>query len=318
MKKAGFLLFVLITALQAYSQRIAPPDIRFLRAKEDSLQIQTEKMAVGRELSERVSADSIFTRLLVRALKTKNSFYYPFDSLEGRGISKLYAPDSSFRIYTWQLNINENLTLQHGAIQMRTADGSLKIFPLIDKSDVTKNPSDSIGDNKGWMGAVYYKIIQKNYNGHNYYTLLGFDQNNIRSDKKLMDILEFVNGQPVFGNKLFVFQDANQYQKNMARFILEYKKEATPRLSYDAEMDAIVFDELISETNEPKKKFTMIPDGEYEGFKWTNGKWVYTTNLFGGTPVKKYSEPQTIRDANGNIDPTKLKGGETDPPSGPN
>lgn len=57
--------------------------------------------------------------------------------------------------------VSENLTRQHGAIQMKTADGSLKIFPLIDKSDVTQNIIDTAANNKGWIGAVYYRIIQK-------------------------------------------------------------------------------------------------------------------------------------------------------------
>ena len=317
MKKTGFFFLGLLLSLQAFCQQISAPDLRLLRSKEDSLKIQAQKISEGKQLADRVSADSIFTRTFVRALKTTNSFYYPFDSLQN--ISKLYPPDSSFRIYTWQLVINENLTLQHGAIQMRTADGSFKRFPLIDRSDITKNPADTIAGNEAWMGAVYYKIIQKTFDGHTYYTLLGFDQNNIRSDRKIMDILEFVNGKPVFGNKLFVIENGNVYQKNMARFILEYKKEASPRLSYDPDMDAVVFDELVSESNEPNKKYTMIPDGEYEGFKWKAGKWVYTTDLFGKAPVKKYSEPQTIRDAGGNIDDSKLKGREQDvSPANPN
>ena len=49
---------------------------------------------------------------------------------------------------------------------------------------------------------------------------------------------------------------------------------------YDPEMDMIVFDHLISESNEPQKKFTLIPDGDYEGFKWQNGKWVHVEKVF--------------------------------------
>ena len=208
--------------------------------------------------------------------------------------------------------INENTIRQHGAIQMKTADGSFKVFPLIDKSDVIINQTDSIADNKGWMGAVYYKIIEKSYNQRTFYTLLGFDENNIKSDKKIMDVLEFVNGQPVFGNKIFVIENSNSYQKQMARYILEYKKEAAARLSFDAELEAVVFDELTSESNTPNKKWTLVPDGEYQGFLWKNGKWVLTTNLFAGAPPKKYTAEKTIRDAKGTIDETKVKGGETE------
>ncbi len=316
MKIIRLLIIIILSSYFAQAQRITGSDYAFLKKKEDSLKIIGLKIVQGRTSADRLYADSVFTRLLVRALITKNSFYFPFDSIIN--VSKLYAPDSSFRIYTWQLMINENMIRQHGAIQMRTTDGSFKRFVLIDKSDVTTNMSDTIGNNLGWMGAVYYKIIQKKHEGRTFYTLLGFDENNIRSDKKIMDILEFVNGQPVFGNKIFVTGNNSNFSKSMARFILEFKKEASPRLTYDKDLDAIVFDELVSETNEPKKKWTLVADGEYEGFKWKNGKWYYTSNIFGGEPVKKMSIPNPIRDNNGNIDNNKLKGAEPDkenPPS---
>ena len=126
-----------------------------------------------------------------------------------------------------------------------------------------------------------------------------------------MDILEFVDGKPVFGNKLFVINNNPAMSKTMTRFIYEFKKQAAPRLSYDADLDAIVFDELESENKTPKKKWTLISTGEYEAFKWKNGKWVYTSNAFGNEPPpKKASVPLPIRDANGNVDPTKIKSEE--------
>lgn len=315
MKSRGLLVCSLLLGLWSNAQRISAADYKFLKKKEDSLKVQSFKLALGRNPSDRFTADSIFTRMFVRALKTKHSFYYPFDSI--LNVSKLYAPDSSFRIYTWQLMINENTIRQHGAIQMKTPDGSFKRFPLIDKSDITINTADTIGNNEVWMGAVYYKIIQKSHGGQTYYTLLGFDENNIRSDKKVMDILQFVNGQPIFGHKIFVRENSNVYQKNMARFILEYKKEASARLTYDQELDAVVFDELASETGDANKKWTLIPDGEHEGYKWINGKWVHMTNIFRGAPPTKYSAPLPVRDAKGTIDETKIKGGEPEVPGSP-
>jgi hypothetical protein len=313
MKRIAFILLAVMLSCSLFAQEISKPDYKILQKKEDSLKRIAMNIITGRNSGDRFLADSGFTRILVRALSTKNSFYYPFDSLIN--ISKLYAPDSSFRIFTWQLMINENTIRQHGAIQMRTADGSLKAFPLIDRSNVTDNMADTIANNLGWMGAVYYRIIQKSYQGRNYYTLLGFDENNIKSDKKIMDILEFVDGKPVFGNKIFVIENSNVYQKNAARFILEFKKEAVTRLSYDPDMDVIFFDELVSESNEPNRKWTLVPDGEFQGFKWINGKWVYKTQIFDGPPPVKYIAPTTIRDANGNVDPSKLK---EETPSSPN
>ena len=309
MKIWTFFLILFFTTSSLFAQQITTTDKIFLLKKEDSLKTVGLKIVQGREASDRFFADSAFTRIFVRALRTKNSFYHPFDSIVN--ISKLYSPDSLFKIFTWQLMINENTIRQHGAIQMKTADGSFKVFPLIDRSDITINQTDTIGDNNGWMGAVYYKIVQKDYKGETFYTMLGFDENNIKSDKKIMDVLQFINGKPVFGNKLFVFEKSNEYQKQMARYILEYKKEAAARLTFDEDLGAVVFDELTSESNTPNKKWTLVPDGEYNGFLWKNGKWVLTTNLFAGAPPKKYSAEKIIRDAKGTIDETKMKNGES-------
>ena len=79
-------------------------------------------------------------------------------------------------------------------------------------------------------------------------------------------------------------------------------------LNYDAELDMIVYDHLISETEEPNKPDTFIPDGDYEGFKWKDGQWLHVDKVFnfkledGQSPAD-----EKIRDAQGNIDEKKLE-----------
>ncbi|MEO6187687.1 MAG: hypothetical protein ABIO82_06875, partial [Ginsengibacter sp.] len=146
MKKMHFLLivfFLFSTWLQA--QKINAADKKEIQKKEDSLKTFALQIVQGRTSSDRFSADSQFTKIFVRALKIKNSFSYPFDSLTT--ISKLTPGDSSFKIFTWQMVVNESVTRQHGAIQMRTPDGSLKLFPLIDKAPVTIDKQDTIANN---------------------------------------------------------------------------------------------------------------------------------------------------------------------------
>jgi hypothetical protein len=101
---------------------------------------------------------------------------------------------------------------------MKTNDGSLKLIPLIDKSDVTINQADTIADNFGWMGAVYYRIVQTSYQNKNYYTLLGYDENNIRSNKKIIEVLTFENDKPIFDNN------------NLPILTLELKNYLDPKL----------------------------------------------------------------------------------------
>ena len=294
MKIFTIVLFSLLSTA-SFSQRISNGEYKTLQTGEDSLKVHAFRIIEGINPGDRFKADSIFTRILVRTLKTGNSFYYPFDSLQS--ISKLYAPDSSFRIFTWQMVISTDIIRQHGAIQMRTPDGSLKIFPLIDKSDVTQDIEDSIGNNYGWMGAVYYKIILTKYSDHNYYTLIGFDQNNYRSDRKIIEVLTFANNEPVFGGHYFTVPNDQLKPKNPARYIMEYKKEAGPRLNYDDDLKTIVMEHLVSESNEPAKKYTYIGDGDYEGFRWQDGKWIYISKLFNQvTPDGKPPVPEPVKE----------------------
>src|SRR5436190_8078753 len=194
MKKPLIFSMFLLYQVIAAAQNILPADEKILQEKEDSLKTHALKLVQGTSANIRFESDSIFTKIFVRALKTPNSFSYPFDSLET--ISKIYATDNSFRIFTWQMVVNENLVRQHGAIQMNTKDGSLKLFPLVDKSDVTVKITDTITDNKGWIGAVYYKLIETENNNQHYYTLLGYDENNIRSNRKIIEVLSFTDGVP--------------------------------------------------------------------------------------------------------------------------
>jgi hypothetical protein len=311
MKQLATLLVLLLIWHLSFSQQIAKADVKFLHLKEDSLKKYAVKLIQGINAKDRFDADSMFTRVLVRALKNPGSFYYPFDSLQT--ISKLYAPDSTFKIFTWQMMINDNVIRQHGAIQMRTYDGSLKLYPLIDKSDVTITLTDTVGNNKGWIGAVYYNIIQKKSANQNYYTLLGYDENNIRSNKKIIEVLNFNNGEPTFGGRYFSFEEDSVFKTSIGRYIMEYKKTYGPKLNYDADMDMIVVEHLVSESNEPNKKWTMVGDGDYEGFKWKNGKWMHVEKIFTEvTPEGKPPTPNPVRDDSGNLDETKLKDAEAE------
>ena len=251
-------------------------------------------------------ADSLFTRVLVRALRTPYSFYYPFDSMQTA--TKMYPADSSFRIITWQVSVMADKPRQRGVIQMNTADGSLKIFPLYDGSDYTEAPNDSIRGPQNWIGAIYYKLIEKAWAGKKYYTLLGYDENGPASTKKWMDVLTFdETGQPRFGGDYFAIKSDSLFPKGSKRFNVEFKKEGRARFMYDEQEGFIVFDHLVSESNQPDRKSTFVPDGDYEAFKWENGKWVHYPKLFDfALEDGKEPRPDLLMDDNGGIDEAKL------------
>jgi hypothetical protein len=277
-------IFIVLLFFSATSKaQLSTSDIASLEKKEDSLAFYAKKMILDSIAENRFHYDSAFIRGLVQCLRTPYSFGYPFDSLIT--VSRLYSPDSTFRIFTWQLQRDESYYHQEGAIQMKTQDGSLKLFPLFDASDFAGVPTDSVRNNKNWIGAIYYNMVVKEFKGKKYYTLFGYDDNDITTTRKWLEVLTFdAKGQPVFGGNYFDYKDDElKPAQPVARFLLEYRKDARARLTYDPDLDMIVFDHLTSESKEPQKRFTLIPDGDYEGFKWQNGKWVHVNKLFNQT-----------------------------------
>jgi hypothetical protein len=205
-KKPLILFSFLLIAFASFSQvqKISPADMKALGKKEDSLKVLIKNIFLDSLSAGRMRSDSLFIRTLVRGLQVKNSFYYPFDSVQG--VSKLYAPDSSFKIFTWQLDFDGMYVRQRGAIQYNTPNGSLKLVPLTDYSEFADNAMDSIRSKDTWIGAVYYNIVQTKHNGKNYYTLFGYDENSIRSNKKWIEVMTFDNRNlPVFGGPYFTF-----------------------------------------------------------------------------------------------------------------
>ena len=294
----------MLTSLDA--QKLTASDTRILKQKEDSLKFLAKSLIVDSLTAGRMRNDSLFVRTLVRGLQVKNSFYYPFDSVQG--ISKLYSPDSAFRIFSWSLSYDDFYSRQRAAIQFKTPDGSLRLVPLTDYSEFTAAPTDSIRTKDNWIGAVYYNIIKTQHNGKNYYTLFGFDDNSVRSSKKWIDVLSFDNrNMPVFGGN-FSFEKDTARRAPQNRFYIEYKKEASALVNYDPEMNMILVDHLISESEENDKPYTFVPDGDYEGFEWKNGKWVHVNKVFdqkledGQAPM-----PDPILDDRGNRNEERLQ-----------
>ena len=67
---------------------------------------------------------------------------------------------------------------------------------------------------------MYYEIIPIKVNNKIYYTLLGWDGNDINTTKKIIDVLKFTpDSPPTFGANIF-----NQEEK---RIITEYNSRST-------------------------------------------------------------------------------------------
>lgn len=221
----------------------------------------------------RFAAVKEFIPKLVTALKTKNSFQYPFTQLQSY-ISILYPPDSTFRIITWQVQ-GEGEFQNFGAIQMN--EEALKLYPLIDRSETYADIEDKILKPTEWFGAIYYRLMPlKKKKRNTKYVLFGFDNFNPMTKRKVLDILSFDSeGKPVFGAPVFEYDDGTV--KN--RMVMEYFSGATTTLNYDKERKKIIYDHLITH-NDKNGDALRVSDGSYEGFEFKKGKLKHIDKVF--------------------------------------
>jgi len=242
-----------------------------LASYEDSL-VTLGKQVVNNDTEmERINANQAFIKTLVNALKIPNSFLYPFDSV--KSVSIINSPDNRFRVISWPIVFDDGSYRFYGTVQMNTG-GKLLMFPLSDFSASIKAPEDTINDNHKWFGAEYYRIIPV-YSPKLYYVLLGWKGNNIKSTKKVIEILSFKDDKPVLGMPVF---EGNG--KTRKRVVFEYTRQASMLLRYVPEQDLIVFDHLAPPDPKLKdQRDTYGPDLTYDGYRLKNGRWVFSENL---------------------------------------
>lgn len=280
---------------------LTPADQKYLALMEDTLHRLSNLFTMDTVLENRKKACYSFIPKLVQALKTPNSFYFPFDSFET--ISKVYPPDSTFRILTWQLytTVPVNIPAKYsktgrdtffekpyiryyGVIQMRSRE--LTMFPLFDAGDTLAYGTQQVLGPNNWWGQLYYNIIQKTVKGKNYYTLFGYEAVDQLARRKIIDVLTFSEDKkPKFGAPLFYFKytdtAAIKERDTLSRFFIEYKWNATTHLNYDPSLEMIVFDHVAPPSDKAKgATFTYVPDGTYEGFIWAADHWNWVEKVF--------------------------------------
>ena len=75
------------------------------------------------------------------------------------------------------------------------------------------------------------------------------------------------------------------------RFILEYKKEVQVSMNWNEEKNVIIFDKLVSQVNDPHRKYTFVPSGQYDGLRWDNETWNYVRDLIPVTILEDGEAP---------------------------
>jgi len=262
---------------RAFSQQISPHDMENLRIMEDSLVASADSMYEAYIPDLRVGLSEHFARQLVRTLKIPNSWAYPFDSLK-KMVNIIYADDKNFRIFNWEISPSNVTRRYYGAIQ--TPGEKLKLYGLLDYTEeLGKGIEDSVLTGGKWFGALYYRIISHEVQGEKVYTLFGVNQSSPIETMKVLDAMTIDSRGVMFGAPIFGVASKNFPNHRVNRFLLEYKKGVQASMNWDSTRNEIIFDKLVSITNDPGRKYTYAPSGEYDGFMWANETWNYQIDL---------------------------------------
>ncbi len=303
-------LVLLACALMSWVT-VFPQKTSDFRVWEDSLIHLRNRVMAEADESSRLALNEDFMTLLEEVLQMPDAFKFAWDSVDN--FSVLASPDNVFKIFTWQVVKNDFETENFGFIHVyNDARKKHVIYPLYDKRHNIDYPKTLIGNHNRWYGAVYYKLIPVKDKNTTYYTLLGWNGNDLFSNQKLIEILHFNKEMtPIFGGRVF-----KNYPEKVARVIFEYSKNAVMYLNYENQeylvstgkynpktheydykrvrCDMIIFEELIP-LDESMKNVPayLVPESSLnQGFIEENGKWVFQKTVRGSNPDKPRPEYQ--------------------------
>jgi len=207
-------------------------------------------------------------RLLDKVTSLPNVVSYPFDSLK-KQISIIDCPENAFRIINWGVSYFKGNYEYFGYI-IRNETDSPRVFKLTDKSDKIQQPETAATSWDNWYGALYYDLVKSGKDNDPFFVLLGWDGNDLFTNKKIIDILWFdEKGNPRFGKPVF---DISGQKKT--RVIFEYTEKSAMRLRWDPKIEMIVFDHLSpsSPVYQGHNEY-YGSDFSYDGLTFNGNKW---------------------------------------------
>jgi hypothetical protein len=262
-RETVFAAMVCVAPGQGFAQVAVPGDLPALG----------DSILRGSADSVRAEAHARFAEAFGKLLKEPASFTADFSGL--RNVSVLASPDGMVRIYTWLLPAYAAGFSYHGFLQWRDAQSKQVTTVALAEGELDRLSAEKAPlDYKRWIGALYYEIVPVKGKPP-YYTLLGWRGSAKEATMKVIDVLWFDNGKPVFGKPVFSTGHGDRH-----RILFEYNPQAAMTLQYDAKRKMIVFDHLSPpDTSMAGVYYSYGPDFTYDAFRLKGGRWHLKTNV---------------------------------------
>lgn len=266
--------------------------------EEDTLYKMLEIVRATRNVEAQDSLHAIFYEKFKTFVENNDVFNYSFDKLS-KVMCTLTSPDNTFRLLNWNLEYGEHEEQKYYCFILNKdpKNGGYVIIELKDRSANASNPESAQYTEKNWYGCLYYKIIPLDKAGTQLYTLLGWDGNDKLSGKKIIETMSFQGLKKVkFGFPIFKIED----DVSKRRIIFQYSNQSTMSLKYSLidKKHVLIFDHLSPQAPHLHEfKEWYVPDGSFDSFVWTNGKWLYEKDVDAKSGKKfktKYNTPKGV------------------------
>lgn len=229
----------------------------------------------------RIRAYENFAEVLEKTLAMEGSYDYPFDSLVW--LSTLQAKDASFKLVTWQVEMQENEFQYHGFIQFKENESqAIFLHHTEDKSSLFKYANSKPAD---WIGAYYYQIKDVDKKGKQY-VLIGKQNSDAYTTRKIAEVLNVdkKNYTVSFGSPIFLKETKGRKPDMLNRIVHSYSSDVMGTMAYDEEMNLLVFDHTIAVMGRmPGQGPTSVPDGSFVAYKPKGEKWYFQEKVFDQT-----------------------------------
>jgi len=239
----------------------------------DSLNKYGKEIIESSTDEQKAAANTKFKAVLEEVLTNNASFEADFSKVEKISVLKAHQ----LKIYNWTLPHTDGTYTYFAFTQFKTTDEKMIVTELIDKSaELDKLETKTFTANT-WFGALYYEIIHDKKIGEDYYTVLGWDGNNLMTNKKVIDVIVVDSkGNIKLGAPIFKMEKRTQ-----RRVIFEYSKNASMSLKYHPKQQQIIFDFLVPSSSRVKGIYEYYGPAldTFDALTLNKNKWVYEKDV---------------------------------------
>lgn len=209
-------------------------------------------------------------------LSCKESFFYGFDSLNTI-ITCMQSDDKLWRLINWNIPHDDGTHSYFGYTQyyIKNKD-TLITTKLTNTKNTVVNPEQQTLSFDNWYGTLYYEIIPTQIGKkERIYVLLGWDGYKLLATRKIIDVVSFNEGVPVFGKAVFSMQHGLQ-----KRIIFTYNHRVNMKLRWDNITGLIIYDNLEPIAGiSPNVEGFLAPSLIFDGLKWNGDIWEYQNDV---------------------------------------